>query len=176
MPYVSDKQRRFFHSPGAKKAGISAATVSEFDQASKGRSLSKKKKMPTVTVNNRLKGSFGATEIVGNKPTKIEVNVKRHKGDKAELADTIHHEMMHAKHPNMKEKTVRNKTANDMKTMSQAEKDKLVAKVRRKKLNYATGAVKRKLKIGAATTEPGELISKAKSMGREQRVSIMGAV
>lgn len=39
MPYKSDKQRRFFHSPGAKKAGISKETVKEFDKASKGKSL-----------------------------------------------------------------------------------------------------------------------------------------
>ena len=39
MPYKSDAQRRFFHSKGAKKAGISQATVNEFDQASKGKKL-----------------------------------------------------------------------------------------------------------------------------------------
>ena len=39
MPYVSDAQRRFFHSAGAKKAGISKATVEEFDSASKGKKL-----------------------------------------------------------------------------------------------------------------------------------------
>lgn len=38
-PYKSQAQRRFFHSPGAKRAGISAAEVSEFDEASKGRKL-----------------------------------------------------------------------------------------------------------------------------------------
>jgi len=39
MPYVSDAQRRFFHSPGAKRAGISGATVREYDKASKGLNL-----------------------------------------------------------------------------------------------------------------------------------------
>jgi hypothetical protein len=38
-PYVSDAQRRFFHSPGAKKAGLTSKQVSEFDQASKGMKL-----------------------------------------------------------------------------------------------------------------------------------------
>jgi hypothetical protein len=42
MPYKSDAQRRFFHSPGAKKAGISAATAKEFDKESKGAKLPKK--------------------------------------------------------------------------------------------------------------------------------------
>lgn len=42
MPYKSDAQRRFFHSPGAKKAGISQSTVNEFDQASKGMKLPEK--------------------------------------------------------------------------------------------------------------------------------------
>ncbi len=39
MPYKSKAQQRFFHSPGAKKAGITSAQVSEFDQASKGKKL-----------------------------------------------------------------------------------------------------------------------------------------
>lgn len=39
MPYKSDAQRRFFHSSGAKKAGISKETVKEFDEASKGMKL-----------------------------------------------------------------------------------------------------------------------------------------
>lgn len=39
MPYASSKQRRFFHTATAKKKGISAATVDEFDTASKGLKL-----------------------------------------------------------------------------------------------------------------------------------------
>lgn len=39
MPYVSNKQRRFFHSEGAKKAGITPSEVKEFDKASKGKKL-----------------------------------------------------------------------------------------------------------------------------------------
>lgn len=44
MPYASDAQRRFFHSPGAAKAGITPSQVSEFDAASKGKKLPEKKK------------------------------------------------------------------------------------------------------------------------------------
>ncbi len=39
MPYVSDRQRRFFHSSGARKAGITPIQVHEFDEASKGMNL-----------------------------------------------------------------------------------------------------------------------------------------
>jgi len=39
MPYKSDAQRRFFHSTGAKRAGISEDTVKEFDESSKGKDL-----------------------------------------------------------------------------------------------------------------------------------------
>lgn len=42
MPYKSLAQERFFHSQGAKKAGISAKTVNEFDKASKGKKLPKR--------------------------------------------------------------------------------------------------------------------------------------
>jgi len=42
MPYKSDAQRKFFHTDTAKRQGISAKTVREFDTASKGMSLPKK--------------------------------------------------------------------------------------------------------------------------------------
>lgn len=44
MPYRSDAQRRFFHSKGAEKAGISKKTIKEFDKASKGKKLPNKVK------------------------------------------------------------------------------------------------------------------------------------
>lgn len=39
MPYVSDKQRRFFHTDTARKKGITSAMVEEYDAASKGSKL-----------------------------------------------------------------------------------------------------------------------------------------
>jgi len=45
MPYVSQKQRAFFHTDTAKKAGITPSEVKEFDQASKGLKLPKFAKM-----------------------------------------------------------------------------------------------------------------------------------
>ena len=42
MPYKSDAQRRFFHSEGAKKAGISKATVDKYDKESKGKKIPEK--------------------------------------------------------------------------------------------------------------------------------------
>jgi hypothetical protein len=42
MPYKSDDQRKFFHSPGAEKAGITKKEVKEWDSASKGKKLPKK--------------------------------------------------------------------------------------------------------------------------------------
>ena len=39
MPYASDAQRRFFHTDTARRKGISASTVAEFDSASKGKKL-----------------------------------------------------------------------------------------------------------------------------------------
>jgi len=43
MPYVSDAQRRFFHTDTAKKKGITSKEVKEFDTASKGMKLPEKK-------------------------------------------------------------------------------------------------------------------------------------
>lgn len=39
MPYKSNKQRRFFHTEAANKAGITAAEVKEFDKESKNMKL-----------------------------------------------------------------------------------------------------------------------------------------
>ncbi len=36
MPYKSDAQRRFFHSPGAKRAGLTKKQIKEWDVDSKG--------------------------------------------------------------------------------------------------------------------------------------------
>lgn len=44
MAYKSAAQERFFHSPGAAKAGITPGQVSEFDSASKGMNLPDKVK------------------------------------------------------------------------------------------------------------------------------------
>lgn len=148
-----------------------------------------KKKVPIV-INNKLKGDFGATSYKDKgfkHPTKIEVNVKAHGKDRAELASTIKHELLHVKHPKMTEKEVYKKTAKTK--IPEMEQSKLIAKLRNKGLNYKMGAAKRKFKLGKVETKPGELISqinaqkvaqnKAKSdtpMSRTMRVSIMGAV
>lgn len=43
MPYVSEAQRKFFHTDTAKKKGITSSMVKEYDQASKGTKLPAKK-------------------------------------------------------------------------------------------------------------------------------------
>lgn len=102
----------------------------------------------------------------------IEINRKKHKGDKRELADTIKHELMHIKHPKASEKQVQKMAGN----VSQAEKDKLVAKIRMKKLNYKTGAIKRKLKMNPTDNfEPGSLIRKSNELSKRD-VAIRGLV
>lgn len=46
MPYVSDAQRRYFHA-AQQRGEISAKTVKEFDQASKGKKLPERVKPKT---------------------------------------------------------------------------------------------------------------------------------
>lgn len=63
MPYASAAQRRFFHSKGAAKAGLSATEVAKFDEESKGqknlpehvKASSKKKKRLPVNPHNKIK-------------------------------------------------------------------------------------------------------------------------
>ena len=137
MPYRSQAQEGYFHTHKAQleRQGVN---VGEWDRATKGKHLPKRvKKKKTIVVNNKLK-EFGNEEN-----GRIEINVRKHKGDKAQLADTLHHELMHRAHPKMSEKKVYKKTAIDMSKMSYAEKAKLVAKMRMKKLNYKGGAIRR---------------------------------
>lgn len=160
MPYASPAQRRFMH---AKHPDIAARWDKEM-----------RKKKVKVVVNNKMKGSLGATSFAKGRPTKVEINIKKHKGDKAELASTVKHELMHVKNPKMTEREVYKRTAKTK--IPPDEQRKLLAKVRMKGFNYKMGATKRKLKIGRVKTAPGELISKAKSMSRRERVSVMGMV
>ncbi len=112
--------------------------------------------MLRIQVNNKEKG-FGSFD---ERKNLITINKKRHKGNKAELLDTIVHETMHAKHRKMKERTVRKVTATMIENMSPEEKRKHLAKVRMKAINQKAGAIKRKYKMGAVEDKPGELITK----------------
>jgi hypothetical protein len=60
VPYRSAAQRRFFHSPGAARAGLTSADVAEWDAASKG------KKVPE-RVGGHMKGLQGYIKRVAKK-------------------------------------------------------------------------------------------------------------
>lgn len=142
-----------------------------------------KKTKAKISVDNKMKGSYGETDIQKGKKPVIRINVKKHKGNKSELADTIKHEMYHAKHPKATEKTTYKAMP---KKISEAEQNRLIAKLRTKKSNYKVGAIKRKLGISRhEKTQPGDFIKrmndmkitkKSKTVGRTNKVSIMGLV
>ncbi len=132
-----------------------------------------KKKKAKMVVNNNMK-AFGQMDP---KTNVVEVNLKKHKGDKTELANTIHHELLHDKHPDMSERDVKNKADRETNQMSQVEKERLVAKVRNKKMHYKQGAMKRKFKMGRSDTKPGDFIRKANEAGLSKRnLAIRGLV
>lgn len=111
-------------------------------------------------------------EEFGNEENgKIQVNIRKHKGNIGELADTVKHELYHAKHPKASEKKTYAITRKAMKEMSYVEKQKLAAKVRNKKTHYAQGALKRKFKMGNHKVEPGEFIKKFNETRRQKRSS-----
>lgn len=145
-----------------------------------------KKKKAKISVNNKLKGALGSSEFTkNNKPTgKIQINVKKHKGDKAELASTIKHELMHVAKPNATEKEVYKATAKTK--ISPTEQASLLAKLRTKGINQKVGVIKRKLKMGKGETKTGDLIAKMneqkssniknKQTISKTKLSIMGLV
>jgi hypothetical protein len=55
VPYKSTAQQKFFHSSGAKKAGISKDTVEEFDKETSGefKSLPEKASKPKKVIRKR---------------------------------------------------------------------------------------------------------------------------
>lgn len=140
------------------------------------------KKKYKIKINNKLKGDYG-TEENG----KIEINLKAHykkgKLDRKELASTVKHEIMHAKHPKMTEKQVYKKTQKTKIPFS--EQQKLISKLRNKKLNYKIGSMKRSLGMKKNKVEPGTFISKVnenKQITRtkqpisKERLAVLGLV
>lgn len=118
-----------------------------------------KKRRYKIVINNKLRGDYGA---MNPRTNKIEVNVKAHKGDMAELASTVKHEMLHVKSPQMTEKAVYKASAKTK--IPLMEQHKLIAKLRHKKLHYKQGAIKRRFKIKQGEkVEPGSFISKMNS-------------
>lgn len=91
----------------------------------------------------------------------LEINRKKHKGNLAEEADSLKHELYHRAHPKATEKTTYQKTHTAMKEMTYNEKVALANKVRAKNSHYVQGAVKRKLGISKhEKMQPGSLIQK----------------
>lgn len=144
MPFKSRKQEQW-----------AFATKQPF--AKKWAGMTNQKSLPIKA--KKLKGkALGETTFKGGKPVGIEVDVKKHKSDKRELASTIKHELLHVKHPKMTEKDVYKKSQKAK--ISPMEQSKLISKLRMKKLNYKGGAIKRKFKMGNVNARPGEMIAK----------------
>jgi hypothetical protein len=178
MPYVSKAQAGYFHTHKSQlaKQGVS---VAEWDKASKGLKLPKrvvKKKKVKVIVDNKL-GKRVMGEMQDGK-NELRVNMKAHKKrgklDKAELASTIKHEMMHIKHPKLTEKEVYKRTAKTK--ISPKEQQQLLKKIRHKKINYRIGVIKRKLKFKASDkVETGSLINRVNQLTKRD-VAIRGLI
>lgn len=70
-----------------------------------------KKLKAKIKVDNHLK-YFGETDT---KTGVVKINVKKHKGNRQELANTLKHELYHVKHPKAFEKTTYKKVDRKMK-------------------------------------------------------------
>jgi hypothetical protein len=113
-----------------------------------------KKPKVKIKINNKMK-AFGQTDV---RTGVVEINRKKHKNNKKELADTIKHEIYHIKHPKASEKSTIKNTGK-LENMSNTEQNNLIAKLRHKKLNYQTGVIKRKLKM-KGEVKAGSMIEK----------------
>lgn len=153
MPWKSDKQRRWGHTAEGLKALGGKKAVAEWDMASKSK---KKKVKPKIVINNKMK-AYGQTDT---KTGVVEINKKKHKGDNKQLADTVKHEIYHVNHPQATEKETYKNTGK-LENMSPQEEQKMLAKLRMKKLNYKSGSLKRKFHIKRKVEmKPGDFITK----------------
>ncbi len=165
MPFTKINKNTY-KSPSGKK--FTGKQVKAY-YATKG--FTKKK----ISINNKLKGALGQMDT---KTNKIQINVKKHKKngklDKAELASTIKHELMHVKHPKMTEKEVYKRTAKTKIPLK--EQSKLIAKLKHapKMSNQKMGAIKRKLDIKRGEeVKTGDMIAR---MNEKKRVALMGLI
>lgn len=129
MPYKSEAQRKYMH-----------ANLPEIAKRWDAESRKKYK----ISVDNKLKGSLGEMDT---KTNHIKINVKAHKGDRAELASTIKHELMHVNKPKATEKEVYKATRKTK--ISPSEQSKLIAK------------------LGSGKFKTGELISDMNTIKRK---------
>lgn len=123
------------------------------------------KRVPII-VSHKKTQKMGETHwnpaLSKKKAVKVVIYKKAHykkgKLDKAELASTVKHELLHVKNPKLTEKEVYKKTAKTKITPS--EQTKLLAKLRTKKINYQVGTIKRKFKMKSSEgNKPGDLIN-----------------
>jgi len=123
------------------------------------------KKKVKIKINNHIK-AYGQTDT---KTNLVEINVKKHKGDKKQLADTVKHEIYHTKHPKATEKTVYKMTGK-LPNMTKEEETKWLAKLRAKKINYKGGVMKRKLHL-KGETKAGDMITKMNEIKRSKNIT-----
>lgn len=124
-------------------------------------------------LNKKLGGrTLGKTEFNNKgKATKVTVDVKKHRGDKKELASTIKHELLHVKHPKMTEKEVYKKSAKTR--IKPKEERSLVSKLKgslRSKVSKAQKDIKAGKKV---SFQPGELLRKAQDIKKEESLSLI---
>lgn len=187
MPFVSKAQRAYLYANHPKVAA-------EFQRHTpKGAKLPKHvkgKKKYKMKVDNKIK-SYGE---MNPKTNEIKINVKSHKKkgklDKAELASTIKHEIMHVKHPKRTEKEVTKLTAKTK--IPPKEQSELLRKLQSRKaqMHGREGAIRKKLKVKPGeAVGPGELFNRAKQQSQKaesgkdglpsnprERTAIMGLV
>lgn len=75
-------------------------------------------------ITHKLRGKLGEVDFE-KKLIRINRNKAKKEGGRGEITSTMIHEELHAKHPNMKEKTVQKKEKQLMKSLSAKQKQKI---------------------------------------------------
>lgn len=82
MPYVSDRQRRFFHTATARKHGITPAMVREYDEASRGKDLPEKAEKKAEGASNGATSGV-STIVAAPKPPSSSSRAPQYKSEAA---------------------------------------------------------------------------------------------
>lgn len=132
------------------------------------KTIKNKKPRPKIVINNRMK-ALGRMDTETNL---IEINHKAHKGDRAEEASSLAHELMHVRKPRATEKQVYKKTAKTK--IPPQEQSKLLAKLKGATIEKTMNALKKKYKVEGSA--PGAIYQKANELSEEKRVAIQGLI
>lgn len=84
MPFVSDRQRRFFHTESARKHGITPAMVREYDDASRDQRIPERAEKHAATGVGATSGATSGVSTAVSAPKPPSMGAPKYKSEGAQ--------------------------------------------------------------------------------------------